>query len=131
MANNLKKAEWWKEFILSRCQYPSPEILRAQFDAANLVEFCECGCNSFKVEKRSGETPPALARGGGYGGIFEAAFKVANSEDGTMEIILFAGEDGNLAYVEIDYCTNTFPVPDLFSLEEVPYHVHASAVIVV
>src|SRR4051812_30668813 len=101
MANNLQRAEYWKRIILSKSKFPAPELLLAQFEAADFLEFCDCGCNSFKVQTRPGECPPPIAQSGSYGAVFEADFRIEVDEK-TIEIILFTGEDGNLAYVEID-----------------------------
>lgn len=126
MTNTLQRAEWWKEFICTKCHFPAPEKLRAQFLVAELSEFCECGCNSFKVQVLGGSKVAPIAKHGGYGTVFEANFQLAE-EGRTLEVILFAGEDGNLAYVEIDCCGNSYPVPDVISVIEPPFHVHASA----
>jgi hypothetical protein len=124
MPNTPERAKFWKEFILSSCQYPAPAILRAQFEHATFSEFCDCGCNSFKISVPKSDAIPRLASEGGYGAVFEADFRI---EDGkTLEIILFAGEDGNLAYVEVDCCGNSYPVPEDFTAEGKPYHVQAS-----
>jgi len=48
-------------------------------------------------------------------------------EDKSVEIILFAGDTGNLEYVEIDCCSNTYPVPEMVELMEAPYHINISA----
>ena len=45
----------------------------------------------------------------------------------TLEIILFAGEDGRLAYIEIDCCVNSYPVPDIIEVHDHPFYTHASA----
>jgi hypothetical protein len=104
-------------------------MLLAQFEAADFVEFCDCGCNSFKVQTRPGERPPPFAQSGSYGAVFEADFRI-EADEKTIEVILFSGEDGNLAYVEIDCCGNSYPVPDVLELAEAPFHVHSSDTIV-
>lgn len=48
-------------------------------------------------------------------------------EDKSLEIILFAGDSGNLEYVEIDYCANAYPVPEIVELMETPYHINIGA----
>ena len=120
MTNTPQRAEWWKEFICAKCQFPAPERLRAQFAAAELSEFCDCGCNSFKVRvpEDCGVTP--IASAGGYGAVFEANFHLTE-EGKTLEVVLLANEVGNLAYVEIDCCANSFPVPDTVSVIEPPF----------
>ena len=54
--------------------------------------------------------------------VFEADF-MAPGINKTLEIILFANEEGNLAYVEIDYCANSFELPKDISIDSPPYHV--------
>src|SRR2546423_13621489 len=50
MANGPARAEFWKEFVANRCEYPAPDRLRAQLADAEFYDFCECGCNSFAVK---------------------------------------------------------------------------------
>lgn len=130
MANGLPRARYWVEFILTRCPFPAPRTLRAQFEASDFVEFCDCGCNSFKLRTRAGARPPPIAAPGGYGSVFEADFRTAD-EDKTIEIVLFADQAGNLAYVEIDCCANSQAVPDTVELMDAPYHVNASPSLIV
>jgi hypothetical protein len=124
MANTLQQAEFWKGFIIEKCQYPAPQILRAQFERATFSQFCDCGCHSFKVAVPMNESIPRLSDSSGYGAVFEAGFHIDDNK--TLEIILFADEKGNLAFVEIDCCGNSYPVPEKFTVQEPPYDVHAS-----
>jgi hypothetical protein len=57
--------------------------------------------------------------------MFEADFKLLDGR--SLEILLFADGHGYLSYVEIDYCGNSFPVPEIVEIEGPPYHVHASS----
>lgn len=125
MANDPQKAQFWRDLILTRCRFPAPTRLQAQFDAADLIEFCDCGCNSFRVQTRDDAGAPPLATVGAYGSVFEADFRISGS-DKTIEIVLFVGGGGNLEYVEIDCCGNSFPVPEKVELEPAPFHVRAS-----
>jgi hypothetical protein len=125
MTNSLEQAKFWQDFILSKCQFPSPAKLRSQFESAEFSEFCDCGCNSFKVDVEKEENVEPIAARGRYGTVFEANFQLLN-DDKTLEIVLLADEDGYLAYVEIDCCANSFPVPDEIEVKEPPYHVYAS-----
>jgi hypothetical protein len=124
MNNTPERAEFWKEFICTKCQFPAPERLRAQFSHAELSEFCDCGCNSFKVTVREGAGVEPIATKGKYGKVFEADFKLADDEK-SLEVILLADEAGNLAYVEIDCCVNSYPIPEIVRVQEPPYHVDA------
>jgi len=129
MTNTPQRAEWWKKFLCEKCQFPATEKLRAQFLIAELSEFCDCGCNSFKVQIPSSHCVVPIAERGCYRKVFEANFQLVE-EGKTLEVILFVGEDGNLAYVEIDCCGNSSPVPDAISVIEPPFHVHASSTLV-
>ena len=126
MNNTPERAEFWKEFICTKCQFPVPDRLRSQFANAKLSEFCDCGCNSFKVSVNANSSVEAISVGGGYGSVFNVFFRTMDDEHASLEIILFADEHGNLAYVEIDYCVNGYPVPCDILVVEPPYHVSAS-----
>lgn len=129
MQNTADRAKFWADFICNHCQFPSPEKLRQQFEHARLSEFCECGCNSFKVEVSPSAGALPIAQPGHYGMVFEANFRLQN-EDKTIEVLLFAGKQGNLEYVEVDCCGNAYPVPEKIQVQEPPFHVHASPAIV-
>lgn len=122
MPNDPARAEFWKEFILTRSGYPSPDRLRAQLSVAEFSEFCDCGCNSFAVKSSSGATP--LVSPGRYGPIYEADFLL--NDEKSLELILFADEHGNLVYVEVDCCSNSCPVPDLIEAQGSPFRTRAS-----
>ena len=126
MNNTPERAEFWQEFICTKCHFPVPDRLRSQFANAKLSEFCDCGCNSFKVSVDANSPVETIAGEGGYGTVFEAFFRTKDDELGSLELFLFADERGNLAYVEIDYCGNSYPVPNDISVVEPPYHVSAS-----
>ena len=125
MANTADRAEFWKEFICTRCHFPNPERLRAQFAAATLFDFCGCGCNSFAVSVPVSAYIEPIAQRNSGNLIFEADFSLAE-EGKTLEILLFTNESGNLGYVEIDCCANAYPVPDVIEVREPPYHVFAA-----
>lgn len=125
MVNNQQRAEFWKEFICTKCQFPAPERLRTQFAHAELSEFCDCGCNSFKVTVREDAGVEPIATDGKYGTVFEASFRLAEN-NWSLEIFLFADDAGNLAYVEVNCCANSYPIPDVVSVKGPPYHVHAN-----
>ena len=127
MANGPERADFWRRFIGERCHYPAPERLRAQLTVAEFSDFCPCGCNSFAVNiPQSAEVEPLAVPSGRGGMVFEADFNLPAGQ--TLEILLFVGEDGNLAYVEIDCLANTSPVPDEITVEveEAPFNIYAS-----
>lgn len=123
MANGPGRAEFWKDFVASRCDYPAADRLRAQLADAEFFDFCGCGCNSFAVKIK--EAPPLVPAHGGPGhrAFYAADFKIPN--DRTIEIILFADSNGNLDYIEVDCCANSYPIPDLIEVGE-PFHTWAA-----
>ncbi|MGS2724444.1 hypothetical protein ACVBEJ_11940 [Porticoccus sp. GXU_MW_L64] len=123
--NTPEKAKFWKNFILERCEYPAIDRLRKQFESAEFYDFCNCGCNSFAVSVDSKTNIEPIAYTDSYGAVFEANFHLSESGK-TLEIVLMANEAGNLAYVEIDCCANSYPVPESVDVKGRPYHVHAS-----
>jgi hypothetical protein len=123
MSNGPARAEFWKEFLVSRCGYPAPERLRRQLAGAEFSDFCDCGCNSFAVKVAAGVQPLVLP-GGGYGSVYTADFKL--SDDRTLEFILFADETGNLVYIEVDCCANSYRVPDVIEAADEPFHTWAA-----
>ena len=113
-------------FIFDESGYPSVERLREQFENSEYTEFCDCGCNSFGLKLTDGArvrpllppTPKEIL--GGHGSIYEAEFTVDDGK--SLEIILFADRNGNLNYVEVDYCANAYPVPDKMEVIGPPNH---------
>jgi hypothetical protein len=128
MGNTIERARFWADFICTKCQFPAPARLRAQFAHARFSEFCECGCNSFKVEVAETADVEPIALGESYGTVFEANPPERFGEDiGNSSLLR---QSGNLEYVEIDCCANSFPVPEEVSVAEPPFHVHANAALV-
>lgn len=126
MNNDVKRASFWKDFILRKCRFPNPEKLLAQFAIAELSEFCDCGCNSFKVTVPDGASVEPIAQAEiGEGVVFEVNFLMADGVK-TLEILLSADSKGNLSYVEIDCSGNSYPVPDVVEVREPPFHIYAS-----
>jgi hypothetical protein len=126
-ANGPQRAEFWREFVLERCGYPAADRLRAQFAGAEYADFCACGCNSFAVKGR-GEAPPLVPPGGSYGAIFMADFRLADER--TLEIILFADERGDLVFVEVNCCSNSYPVPEIVDADG-PFDTRTSPLLLV
>lgn len=123
MANDLAKADYWRDFILSRCRYPDIDKLRAQFANAILVDFCQCGCNGFAVVHPADSLPQPIATPGGGGAVFEVDFYLSDGK--TLELI-FVDDTGRLNFVEVDCCGNSIPVPDIIEVDAEPFHIHMS-----
>lgn len=113
MNNGPERAEFWKTFVLNRCQYPAVDRLRGQLEQAEFFDFCPCGCNSFQVKPSEGAPPLVRPVDDevGRSAIFTADFSLP--EGRTLEVILLADPAGNLDYIEIDCCQNSAPVPDV------------------
>jgi hypothetical protein len=127
MPNSPARAEFWKEFVVNRCDYPAPERLREQLAGAVFSDFCECGCNSFAVEVPAGVAPLVLACNdppGAHRAFYTADFKMPDGK--TLETILFADERGYLVFIEVDCCANSYPVPDDIKVEAKPFRIWAA-----
>lgn len=111
MANNLRRARFWSNFVAQRCGYPAPHRLKAHLDGAEFHDFCDCGCNSFAVKVRR-DAPPLISPHDGPLSLafYHADFTMADGM--TIEIILFADAGGHLDYIEVDCCANSCPVPE-------------------
>jgi hypothetical protein len=124
MSNSAAKAEAWTEFLASRPEFPRGERLRAALRAGKITRLCDCGCNSYDVEVPEGRCE-RIAAPGGSGAVFEISFSTEGAS-GSLELIVFVDAHGQLAGVEVDYCANSFPVPDNVQIKEPPYHVEVS-----
>jgi hypothetical protein len=130
MANTDSTAEKWTEFVASRPEFPAAQKLLAAFRAGKITRLCDCGCNAYEFEVPEDAALLPLARSGGYGSIFEMEFEVTapgnSPEQGSLEFIVFVDKRGHFAGIEVDFCGNSYPVPDALTLHEVPYHVRCS-----
>ncbi|WP_332778287.1 hypothetical protein [Polaromonas sp.] len=126
MPNTFAHASKWTHFLASRAEFPAGERLLAAFHIGKVTRLCECGCNSFDIEVPDGAVAPLAQPGDSGGSVFELEFRTTE-EQGTLEFIVLVGSNGHLAGIEVDYCANSYPVPDEIILMEPPYHVRASA----
>ena len=131
MENGPNRAAFWVNFIKERGEYPAPAVLQGQLAHAIFEEFCLCGCNSFGVRVQTSEglqplvPPKDEVLPGRHGAIFEADFRLVDGK--TIEIIIFADDEGNLDYVEVDCNANSEPVPQEIIALDRPFHIRASA----
>lgn len=123
MANGPNQAAYWRDFIIARCNFPSPARLAEQFEGAEFSGFCDCGCNSFDVQVRTGTAPLARKPKGG-GVVFMADF--AMGATGQLEIILSVDATGHLDRVDVMYNANSAPVPDAVLVSSEPFHLWTS-----
>ena len=124
MTNTPERAARWAKFIAARPEFPIGEKLLAAFRAGKISRICECGCNSFDIEVPE-ESEFALAKPGGYGTVFEIEF-FTHEEGKTLGCFVFVGRNGHLAGIDVDYCGNTYAVPEDPVLTEPPFHIRVS-----
>jgi hypothetical protein len=129
MENGQERANFWRDFILQNAQYPAPSRLRRQFETARFHDFCNCGCNTFRVTLSDPLVEPlALPRDdlpeGAGAAVYEADFTLPDGK--TLEIIIFADRDGHLSEIEVDCCANSYPIPDKIEISGPPFHTHAA-----
>ncbi len=129
MENGPTRAEFWKEFISTKCRYPAQALLRDQLGHAEFTDFCACGCNSFGLRIDPAHVKPLLPpkaepRSEGHVAIYMADFRMPHEK--TLEIVIFADDHGHLVYVEVDCCANSYPVPAEVVVEEPPFSTWAT-----
>ena len=123
--NSLARASKWVHFLASRAEFPAGARLLAAFHAGKVTRLCNCGCNSFDIQVLEGKVAPIAQPGATGGAVFELEFQTAEAQR-TLGFIVFVDANGHLAGIDVDYCANSYPVPDEPVLIEPPYHVRAS-----
>ena len=124
MSNGPGKAESWTEFLATRPEFPRGERLRAALRAGAITRLCDCGCNSYDIQVPEGACD-RIAAPGRSGAVFQISFSTGD-DSGSLELVVFADARGQLSGIEVDYCANSFPVPDNVQIKEPPYHVEVS-----
>jgi len=126
----LARASKWVTFLASRSEFPAGEKLLAAFHTGKITRLCDCGCNSFDIEVEQGAAMPLAQPGDRGGAVFELEFRTSE-EQRTLEFVVLVGANGQLLGIEVDYCANSYPVPDEPVLMEPPYHVRTSAALAI
>lgn len=133
MTNTKETAAKWTAFIADRPEFPAGERLLEALRAGEIIRLCDCGCNAFDltVPKDSGVKP--ISKTGGYGSVFEISFEARGegppNNQGSLEFIVFADNQGHLSGIEVDFCGNSYPIPNSLEVASAPYHVRCSAAI--
>lgn len=124
MSNSLSLARSWTEFIAARLEFSCGELLLRQFAVGEITHLCDCGCNSYDITvPRDKNFPPLVSAGERGGSVFQLEF---NTEEWgkTVGFTLFADKDGYLTGLDVDHCSNSFPMPENPTLLEPPFHVY-------
>ena len=131
MPNDRSKAARWTEFIAERSEFPAGGRLLAAFHAGRITRICDCGCNAFELEMPEDTTVDPLSNPGTSGAVFELSFTAIDddkpTEQKSLEFILFVDKRGHFTGIEVDFCGNSYPVPERVSIQEPPYHVRCSS----
>jgi hypothetical protein len=124
MNNSLSLARAWTEFIAARPEFTCGELMLRQFSAGEISRLCDCGCNSYDiVVPRDNNLPPLVPPSERGGFVLQLEFNT-NESGKTVGFTLFADKDGYLSGLDVDYCGNSFPMPENPSLSEPPFHVY-------
>jgi hypothetical protein len=129
MANTSEIATRWLEFIASHPAFPAGDKLRAAFHAGKITRLCDCGCNAFEFSVPDEVNVLPLVKEGNYGSICEMLFDAIDpqsQEKGYIEFLVFTDQRGHFAGIDVDYCGNTYPVPESLIIQEPPFHVRCS-----
>jgi hypothetical protein len=130
LANTADTAARWVEFIAGHPAFPAGERLRAAFRVGKITRLCDCGCNTFDFAVPEDTSVSPLVRTSGYASICEISFEAseaASLERRSVEFIVYADERGHFAGIEIDFCGNSYPVPESLVIHEPPCHVRCSS----
>ena len=98
-------------------------MLLQQFSSGEVRRLCDCGCNSYDLHVPDGaavERPSELSERGGCA--FELEFNTREWGK-TVSFTLFIDAKGNLAGIDVDYCGNSYSMPEHVELVEPPFHV--------
>lgn len=130
MNNGIAKAQHWTSFLASRAYIPSGDLLLAHFAAGTVTRFCDCGCNSYEISVDPVAGLNRLSGPSTTGGcVLSLAFKVSGRDDNTtLEFGVHVDTRGCLSGLDVDFCANSFPVPDVLTLVEPPFHIYGTLV---
>lgn len=98
----------------------------AAFAAARITRLCDCGCNSFDIEVPDAANVEPITEPGSGGCVFNLDFHTSD-DAASLSLFVFVDRRGHFSGLDVDYCGNSFPVPEDIRLLEPPYHVHSSS----
>ena len=116
-------ARRWTEFVARRPEFQPGQRLLEQFEVGDVVRLCDCGCNSYEFKLREGSAVAPLTSPAERGGC-AFTLEFATAEEGkTVGVLVHVDAAGNLSGIDVDYCANSFPMPESPKLIEPPFHV--------
>jgi hypothetical protein len=126
MNNSAVLALKWTEFVASRPEFQRGDLLLRQFSSGQITRLCDCGCNSYDITvRRSSDLLPLTPPSEKGGCAFELEFNT-DEWGKTVSFTLFVDKEGYLAGIDVDYCGNSFAMPEHPRLSEPPFHIRGA-----
>jgi hypothetical protein len=124
MANSEEHARRWVSFLAKRPEIRNAGLLLEHFQRGQITRLCDCGCQSFELHTAVTDgLEPLVASATHAGCVFSMAFHTEEAQK-TVEFGIFVDPAGYLQGIDVDYCANSFPMPESPTLLEPPFHVH-------
>lgn len=123
MVNTVEKAAYWTQFMADRSELRNGPLLLEHFKAGKITRLCDCGCNSYDIDVPADiGLAPLLPESGNSGCALQLEF-YTGEEQRTIGIAVFVKDSGYLAGIDVDYCGNSYPMPDVPTIVEPPFSV--------
>jgi hypothetical protein len=120
--NSEAVARRWTEFVAARPEFKPGRTLVEHFDAGRITRLCDCGCNSYELKVPPTAKVVKLAPPSERGGMaFQLEFNTAEAGK-TVGFTVFVDAEGYLSGLDVDYCGNSYPMPEAPALVEPPFH---------
>jgi hypothetical protein len=120
--NSEALARRWTEFIAARHEFKPGRLLLDQFEASRISRLCDCGCNSYELKMLPNANVAKLAPPSERGGMaFQLEFNTSEAGK-TVGFTVFVDREGYLSGIDVDYCGNSYPMPEDPQLVEPPFH---------
>jgi hypothetical protein len=120
--NSEALARRWTEFIAARPEFKPGRLLVEHFESGSITRLCDCGCNSYELKVSPTAKVAKLAPPSERGGMaFQLEFNTPEPGK-TVEFTVFVDSGGFLSGLDVDYCGNSYPMPDEPEFVEPPFH---------
>ena len=124
MKNTKETAVSWVNFIAGRPEFTAGTALLAQLDNSVICDLCNCGCNSFNLEREVSSKVVPIAGESEAGKVVFLIEFATEDPSGSLEFILYADEEGNFDGMDVHFNGNTEPMPENVSIIEPPFQVY-------